>query len=84
MRSNATNDFKTHLRLVDEVNFDGLQDLRLHEVPDAGLGHHRDGHGGFDRLNHFRVRHTGHACSIEINIYTMRQGQTDACEQVGD
>src|SRR3712207_8183311 len=31
-----------HLGLVDVVDADGLQHLRLDEVPDAGLGHHRE------------------------------------------
>ena len=31
-----------HLGLVDVVDTERLEDLRLDEVPDPGLGHHRD------------------------------------------
>ena len=33
------------LGLVDVVDAEGLQNLRLDEVTDAGLSHHRDRHG---------------------------------------
>ena len=33
-----------HLGLVDVVDIEGLQDLGLHKVADAGLGHDGDGH----------------------------------------
>ena len=33
---------RQHLALVDVVDLERLQDLGLHEVADAGLGHHRD------------------------------------------
>ena len=49
-----------HLALVDEVDPQRLQHLGLGEVPDAGLGHHRDGDRGLDRLDHGRVAHAGH------------------------
>ena len=49
-----------HLGFVDVVDAEGLQDLRLDEVADAGLGHHRDGVGGLDALDHVRVAHAGH------------------------
>ena len=38
-----------HLALVDVVDAERLEDLRLGEVPDAGLGHDRDGHRRLDR-----------------------------------
>ena len=49
------------LGLVDVVHAEGLQDLGLDEVADAGLGHDGDGHGGDDLVDHVRVRHAGHA-----------------------
>ncbi len=50
-----------HLALVDVVDAEGLEDLGLGEVADAGLGHDRDGDGLLDRLDHLRVGHAGHA-----------------------
>ncbi len=46
-----------HLGLVDVVHTEALQDLRLDEVTDAGLGHDRDGDGLDDALHHVRVAH---------------------------
>ena len=38
----------TDLRLVYVVHLEGLQDLGLYEVADAGLGHDGNGHRGLD------------------------------------
>jgi len=38
-----------------------LQHLCLDEVADAGLGHHRDGHGALDGLDELGVAHPCHA-----------------------
>ena len=50
---------REHLALVDEVDAEGLQDLGLDEVTDAGLGHHRDRHRGLDALDHLADRSSG-------------------------
>src|SRR5579862_2147502 len=50
-----------HLGLVDVVDPDRLQDLRLGEVPDPALGHDRDGDRGDDAVDHVWVAHPGHA-----------------------
>ena len=50
-----------HLGLVDEVDTQLAENLRLHEVADAGLRHHRDGHGVDDALDEIRIGHAGHA-----------------------
>mmetsp|Transcript_3309 Transcript_3309/g.5706 ORF Transcript_3309/g.5706 Transcript_3309/m.5706 type:complete len:251 (+) Transcript_3309:562-1314(+) len=50
-----------HLRLVDVVHLDGFQDLGLHVVADARLGHDGDGHRRLDGQDHLRVRHARHA-----------------------
>jgi hypothetical protein len=50
-----------HLALVHVVDADGLQDLGLDEVADAGLGHDGDGDGALDVADEARVRHAGHA-----------------------
>ena len=46
---------------VDVVDVDGLEDLRLGEVPDAAFRHDGDGDGRLDALDHGRVAHAGHA-----------------------
>jgi hypothetical protein len=38
--------------------------LGLDEVSDTSLGHHRDGDGIFDLLDHIRVRHAGHSTIV--------------------
>mmetsp|Transcript_93294 Transcript_93294/g.291848 ORF Transcript_93294/g.291848 Transcript_93294/m.291848 type:complete len:375 (+) Transcript_93294:323-1447(+) len=45
------------LALVNAVNAKLLEDLRLDKVPDAALGHDRDGDGVDDLLDHPGVRH---------------------------
>ena len=52
---------REHLGLVDVVDAERLEDLRLDEVADAGLGHDRDGDRGLDALDHLRVAHAGDA-----------------------
>ena len=50
-----------HLGLVDVVDAEALQHLRLGEVADAGLGHDRDRHGLDDSVDHVGVAHPGDA-----------------------
>ncbi|PUZ68123.1 hypothetical protein GQ55_2G000300 [Panicum hallii var. hallii] len=52
---------RQHLALVHVVHADGLQDLGLHEVADARLGHDRDGDGALDVADEPRVGHARHA-----------------------
>ncbi len=47
------------LGLVDVVDLERLQDLRLDEVADPDLGHHRDRDGLHDLLHPRRVGHSG-------------------------
>ena len=46
-----------HLGLVDVVDLEGLEDLRLDEMPDPALRHHRDRHGLLDFADLLRVGH---------------------------
>mmetsp|Transcript_23533 Transcript_23533/g.49693 ORF Transcript_23533/g.49693 Transcript_23533/m.49693 type:complete len:270 (+) Transcript_23533:479-1288(+) len=46
-------------RLVDVVDFAGLENLGFDEVSDAGFGHDGDGDGVFDFEDHGRVGHAG-------------------------
>jgi len=50
-----------HFALVDVVDAQRLQNLRLDKVADARLGHHRDGDRGNNALDHLRVAHARHA-----------------------
>ena len=50
-----------HLGLVDVVDLERLEDLRLDEVADAALRHHRDRHGLLDLADLLRIRHAGDA-----------------------
>ena len=45
------------LALIDVVDTDRLEHLRLDEVPDAALRHDRDGHRLHDPLDHFGIAH---------------------------
>ena len=50
-----------HLGLVDVVDVDGLQHLRLREVPYAALRHHGDGDGLLYAADHGGVAHAADA-----------------------
>ena len=52
---------REHLGLVDVVDVERLQHLRLDEVADAGLRHDGDRHLGDDRLDEVGVAHAGDA-----------------------
>ena len=52
---------REHLALVDEVDAQGLEDLRLDEVPNPRFGHHRDRDRLHDLLDLERVGHAGDA-----------------------
>src|ERR687889_1252547 len=57
------------LRLVDVVNLQRLQNLRLDEVSDTGLRHHRDAHGLLNTPYHLRV---AHSCDPTLSPYISR------------
>ncbi len=52
---------REHFGLVDAVYAQRLQDIRLDEVPDAALGHDRDGDGVLDREDQLGIAHAGDA-----------------------
>ncbi|WZY79888.1 hypothetical protein YC2023_026272 [Brassica napus] len=56
-----------HLALVDVIDSDRFEDLRLHEMTDPGLGHHRNRNGLLDVLNHLGIAHPSDA-SLSANI----------------
>jgi hypothetical protein len=45
--------------LVDEVDLEGLEDPRFHEMADSALGHHGDVHCAQNGLDHRRVARAG-------------------------
>jgi hypothetical protein len=49
------------LTLVNVIDLTSLEDLSLHEVSDASLGHDGDGDGILDFENHGRVGHAGYS-----------------------
>lgn len=67
------------LALVDVVDADGLEDLGLHEVADAGLGHDGDGHRLLDLLDQLWVAHAGHAALGPDVGRDALQGHDGAC-----
>ena len=46
-----------HLALVDVIDAEGLEDLRLDEMPDTALRHHRDRDSVHDPLNDLGITH---------------------------
>ena len=74
-----------HLALVDVVDAERLEDLGLDEVADAGLGHHRDGDGGLDALDHLRVAHAGHAAvAADVGRHPLEGHHRDGAGVLGD
>ena len=74
-----------HLGLVDVVDAEALQDLRLDEMPDAGLGHHRDGDRGDDALDHVRVAHPRHpALGADVGGHPLQRHHRDGAGALGD
>jgi hypothetical protein len=74
-----------HLGLVDVVDPDGLQDLRLGEVPDPALGHDRDGHRGDDAVDHVGVTHPGHAAlGADVGGHALKRHHRDRAGVLGD
>src|ERR1019366_8046761 len=47
--------------LIDEIDAQRFENAGLHEVADAGFGHHRDGGGFHDLFDDGDVGHAGHA-----------------------
>ena len=74
-----------HLGLVDVVDAEGLQHLRLDEVADAGLGHDRDGDRGDDALDHVGVAHAGDAAlRADVGGHPLQRHDGDRAGVLGD
>ena len=74
-----------HLGLVDVVDAEGLQHLRLDEVADARLGHHRDGDGLDDAVDHVGVAHAGDAAlGADVGGHPLEGHDGDGAGVLGD
>ena len=73
------------LGLVDVVDAEGLQDLGLDEVADAGLGHDRDGDRRDDAVDHVGVAHAGHAAlGADVGGDALQRHDGDGAGILGD
>ena len=50
--------WRKNLALIDVINLYCLQNLRLRDMTDTALCHHRDGHSLLNAFDHLRVAHT--------------------------
>ncbi len=74
-----------HLGLVDVVDAEGLEDLGLGEVADAGLGHDRDRDGRLDALDQRRVAHAGDAAvAADVGGHPLEGHDRDGAGVLGD
>ena len=71
--------------LVDVVDAELLQDLRLGEMADAALGHHGDRYSGHDFANLLGGGHAGHAAlSANLGGYALERHHGDRSGALGD
>ena len=76
---------REHLRLVDVVDAERLEDLRLDEMTDARLGHDRDGDRVHDPLDHRGIGHAGHAAGCpDIGRDALERHHGDGAGILGD
>ena len=76
---------RQHLGLVDVVDAERLEDLRLDEVADPGLRHHRDADRVHDPLDHARVAHPGDAArGADVGGHALERHHGDGAGILGD
>ena len=76
---------RQHLALVDVVDLERLEDLRLDEVADARLGHHRDRHGLLDLADLVRVGHARDAAfGADVGGDALERHDGDGAGVLGD
>ncbi len=74
-----------HLGLVDEVDLQRLEDLRLDEVPDTALGHDGNRYRLLDAPDHVRIRHARHAArSPDVGRNPLQRHHRDGAGLLGD
>ena len=73
------------LGLVDVVDLERLQHLRLGEVADPGLRHDRDRHRLLDPLDHRRVGHARHAAvAADVGGHALERHHRAGAGVLGD
>ena len=73
------------LALIDVVDAQRLEDLRLDKVPDTALRHHRDGDGLDDGGDQPRVAHPGHAAfSTDVGRHPLERHDGHRARVLGD
>ena len=73
------------LGLVDVVDAQRLEDLRLDEVADAGLGHDGDRHRRHDPLDHLGIGHAGDAAGgADVGRDALERHHGDGAGFLGD
>ena len=73
------------LGLVDVVDAERLEDLRLDEVADARLGHDRDRHRVHDPGDHLGVGHAGDAAGLaDVGGHALERHHGDGAGVLGD
>ncbi|CAN5580651.1 hypothetical protein BH20ACT17_BH20ACT17_19390 [soil metagenome] len=74
-----------HLGLVDVIDLERLEHLRLGEMADAGLGHHGDRDRLLDGLDHHRIRHPRHAAvTANVGRHALQRHHGDRTRGLGD
>src|ERR1700688_1924028 len=76
---------REHFGFVDVVDAEFLQDLRLRKMPDAALGHHRDGNCSHDLANLFGRGHAGNAAfGADLRRHALKRHNGDSSRLLGD
>ena len=76
---------RQHLALVDVVDLERLEHLRLDEVADAALGHHRDRDGLLDLADLVRVGHARDAAlATDVGRHALERHHGDGAGVLGD
>ena len=76
---------RQHLALVDVVDLERLEDLRLDEVADPRLRHHRDRHGLLDLDDLVRVGHARDAAlGADVGRDALERHHRDRAGVLGD
>src|SRR4029453_17963980 len=70
---------------IDVVNAERLEDLGLDEVPNSGLGHHRNGNGRDDAVNHVRIAHPRYAAlRTDVGGHSLQSHNGDGARVLSD
>ena len=76
---------RQHLRLIDIVDPEAGEDLRLDEMSNPGLSHHRDADRGDDALDQIRITHPRHpTLGTDIGRYPLQRHYGHRTGRFGD